>query len=308
MQAVQMYVQQYSAEGLQNELIRVIDILGYMVAFYIVFIVKGPTYLQRFVGGTHAAPHSAAASEAHVTNGGTPFKRSAAVVMLDKFMLVLYTLMALMSAVTLTQIVPVWLAAARQCGFYEATCVWDDALIFRGPVGLWLGAYTLSKVPALLDVMLRVLRNHLCGAAKATHPQHQPVLFGEWYYQSMILVYCWHTFSLGMSFFVVLVMCNAVAQGVVYACKARRAAAAAAAAGRCPRLDACIVAVYIAECIAGTAVAVYGSYQNYVGHKGCALMQANARMCVVMYVSCCYYIITSVRKARAEMRSTKKED
>ncbi|KEG05398.1 fatty acid elongase, partial [Trypanosoma grayi] len=69
---------------------------------------------------------------------------------------------------------------------YSSTCVWNDRMFFDGPVGVWVGAFVLSKIPEMLDTAFLVF-------------QKKPVIFLHWYHHLTVMLFCWHAYAYTIS-------------------------------------------------------------------------------------------------------------
>jgi len=78
-----------------------------------------------------------------------------------------------------TRVVPHLLRNLSQHGFLHSVCEEPTGWYSKGPCGLWMTMFVLSKFPELGDTVFLVLRK-------------KPVIFLHWFHHTTVLLYCWH--------------------------------------------------------------------------------------------------------------------
>lgn len=301
----------YDGYLVQSYLLENIDLIGYVASFYLVMVGKGSTVLSWvYTDKRHARTEAALASQLTLLSlVGFLFHATFAALSLGAGLLLLSAHLR---------------PAVGEKGFYTAACAWNDSLVYMGPAGVLLTFVTLSKMAELFTSVLFALRDFLlsrnpnaaantAGLAAIVKRTHNSLSAAHWWYYVSIPLYFWHTYSVGSSLFPFVACVNAILRGVANAamavedlslCGTLSATATAMRSNRKNSNSSRSLAVKIAavvptlttaiECLACGGITAYGGYMGYTNPNGCAMMQANVRMCVLMYLGAFVFVISSV--------------
>jgi len=91
-------------------------------------------------------------------------------------------LLSVFSFMGVTRIVPHLLRTVSQEGFIYSVCEEPTNWYSKGPSGLWMTLFVLSKFPELGDTVFLILRK-------------KPVIFLHWFHHTTVLLYCWHSYA-----------------------------------------------------------------------------------------------------------------
>lgn len=268
-----------------------IDLIGYIASVYLVMVGQGVPITRWLLRNRSADFHSEKSVQSQLSG---VFRLSS----------LFHWICASISAVCAAYLGLVMTDTISADGFYTAVCAWSDARLYLGPAGFTVCVAVVMKMVELIDTLFLVYRDYTLQYANSTAQRDQltaqltassqrRITVAHWWSHVLMALYFWHTFSIGISTFTAIALVS-VACGV-----ARHAAlamedgltASRIAAGKPVKSSATLpfdvlsIASQIAECVGVSAVAIYSSYQNYTAEKGCLTMQANVRMCAIIYLS-----------------------
>jgi hypothetical protein len=273
------YIVNFDGYPLQAYLLENIDLIGYIAACYLVMVGKGERILRWWNKNNKANRNGA------LQNGHT---KATAAALKSCFMVAsaYHLVMSVACAALACLLIPAMVQSVLQKSFYTTMCIWDDNLTFKGYVGFALGGAVMVKVVEHLDTFFLVLRDYVVASPEQEAKQPRRVTPSHWWFQVLIPLYFWHTYSIGTSCFAMLATYSLVlsaVRNVMYMqqdnAQVRGQTAAAA------KLAGTVAALDIAECIGSSLLSIYASYMNYTAEQGCMTVQANVRMALVMYVA-----------------------
>ncbi|KAG5505112.1 hypothetical protein JIQ42_04299 [Leishmania sp. Namibia] len=264
---------------LQAFLLENIDVIGYIASLYLVMVGKGGRILSWW--NKRKTP---AANAATKQNG--PSKETvAALKACDAAASIYHLLVCIACAAVSCLLVPAMAQSVLANSFFQTMCFLDDARVYKGYVGFALGAAVMVKVVEQLDTFFLILRDYIAASftqgkgVRRVQPSH-------WWFQVLVSLYFWHTYSIGTSCFtmiVTLTMVISAARNFVY--MQQDAAQAHGKAAVAAKRNGALVALDMTEWVGCSVLSVYASYMNYTDKRGCMTMQANVRMALVMYVT-----------------------
>ncbi|RNF25826.1 fatty acid elongase [Trypanosoma conorhini] len=158
---------------------------------------------------------------------------------------------------------------------YNSACAWNDKIFFDGTVGLWVGAFILSKIPEMLDTAFLVF-------------QKKPVIFLHWYHHATVMLFCWHAYAYTISSGLWFATMNYCVHSIMYfyyfmcACRLRRVIRPIAPF---------ITMLQILQMVVGTLIVGYTAYHSYLSGYGCAANRTSIRLGLLMYLS--YFVLFS---------------
>ncbi|KAG5483179.1 hypothetical protein CUR178_04757 [Leishmania enriettii] len=273
------WIVNFDGYPLQAFLLENIDVIGYIASLYLVMVGKGDRILSWW--NKRKAP---AASAAAKQNG--PSKETvAALKACDAAASIYHLLVCIACAVVSCLLVPAMGQSVFANSFFQTMCFLNDARVYKGYVGFALGAAVMVKVVEQLDTFFLILRDYIASSStqekgvRRVQPSH-------WWFQVLVSLYFWHTYSIGTSCFamiVTLTMVISAARNFVY--MQQDAAQAHGKTAVAAKRNGALVALDMTEWVGCSALSVYASYVNYTDERGCMTMQANVRMALVMYVT-----------------------
>ncbi|ORC86304.1 fatty acid elongase [Trypanosoma theileri] len=158
---------------------------------------------------------------------------------------------------------------------YNSACYWNRGMFFDGPVGFWVAAFVLSKIPEMMDTVFLVL-------------QKKPVIFLHWYHHATVMLFCWHGYAYTISSGLWFATMNYFVHSIMYfyyfvcACGFRKVIRPIAPL---------ITALQILQMVVGTLIVTYTyTVKNILGMK-CDVNGSSLRLGLLMYVS--YLILFS---------------
>lgn len=314
----------YDGYQLQTYLLENIDLIGYCASFYLVMVGKGNTILSWvYTEKAHARREEDLARQ------------------LSRLYSWSFVFHAAMSAVLLgcvAVVAPRLQRSLDEKGFYVTACAWNDSLVYLGPVGLALSVITLAKIAELMTTVNYTIRDFLLGKNTAVATDglrsilvqtHNKINAPHWWYASLVALFFWHTFSVGVSTYPMLACVNAALRSVSNAamavedlsicsklnkyiesgCKSAEAKRMAQRSLLMKLLGVLPGVNMLLECVVCSSIAIYSSYQNYTASEGCSIIQANVRMCVAMYLSAlglAIYQLHDMQKTKRSVSPAKK--
>lgn len=158
-------------------------------------------------------------------------------------------------------------------GLHYSVCVDPRKTFYNGPVGFWIVAFMLSKIPEMLDTALLIA-------------QKKPVIFLHWYHHITVMLYCWHAFLNNTSGLWFAAM-NYSVHAVMYAFFGLMALNLKRIAAPFAQF---ITTIQIVQMVIGTTIAVYQLYvQDDDQPEKCSVVASNAKMAIAMYAS--YFVL-----------------
>ncbi|GET87089.1 hypothetical protein, unknown function [Leishmania tarentolae] len=274
------YIVNYNGYPLQAYLLENIDVVGYMAAIYLVMVGKGEHILSWW--NNRKVP----ATDTHAKQNGASKDTMAALKSCYTSAFIYHFAICVTCAIVSCMLVPAMAQSLLVNSFFATMCLWDDARTYKGYVGFALSASVVVKVVEQLDTFFLVLRDYIVASPAQSKKQVRRVLPSHWWFQVLIALYFWHTYSIGSSSFTMMAtvtMVISAARNFFYmqqdALQAQGKTAIAA------KWNHKILVLDMVEWIGCSALSVYASYMNYTHERGCMTMQANVRMALVMYVT-----------------------
>ncbi|CAG9571249.1 putative fatty acid elongase [Leishmania major strain Friedlin] len=274
------YIVNYDGYPLQAYLLENIDVIGYIASIYLVIVGKGDRILSWW--NKRKAPAADAQAKQNGASKETVAALKSCYTAASTYHLVLCIACALVSCI----LVPAMAQSVLVNSFFATMCLWDDALIYKGAVGFSLSAAVVVKVVEQLDTFFLVLRDYIVASPEQEKKQVRRVRPSHWWFQVLIALYFWHTYSIGTSCFTMIAtitMAISAARNFFY--MQQDAAQAQGKTAMATKSNREILALDMAEWISCSALSVYASYMNYTHERGCMTVQANVRMALVMYVT-----------------------
>jgi elongation of very long chain fatty acids protein 6 len=99
--------------------------------------------------------------------------------------------------------VPKFVEVISANGFRNTICGESFQWWYVGAEGAWMGLFSLSKVPELVDTVFLVF-------------QKKPVIFLHWYHHITVMLYCWFAYSLFSSISMWFATMNYVVHSIMY--------------------------------------------------------------------------------------------
>ncbi|KAK7197496.1 fatty acid elongase [Novymonas esmeraldas] len=279
---------------LQAYLLENIDVIGYVASVYLVMVGKG----DRILGWWNARSRSSAASNKQ--NGACKETTAALVSCYTAASLYHFAVCVACAAVS-CMLVPAMAQSILSHTFYDTMCTWEDARIYKGYVGFAVSAAVMVKVVEQLDTFFLVLRDYIVDSPAEEKTQVRRVQPSLWWYQVLVSLFFWHTYSIGTSPFTMIAtytMVLSAARNLFY--MQQDAALAHGKTAVAAKLNRTLVAVDMAEWIGCSALSLYSSYMNYTNERGCMTMQANVRMALVLYVTAAVLRLRELLSEQAE--------
>ncbi|KPI84628.1 hypothetical protein ABL78_6333 [Leptomonas seymouri] len=283
MSSVIDYILHFDGYPLQAYLLDNIDLIGYIASCYLVMVGKGERILRWWNSNRKAQANGSASPQNQ--NGNS--KATAAALKSCYIAASFYHLvMSIICAAISCMLVPAMVQSILRNSFFDTVCIWDDYRTYKGYVGFALGGAVLVKVAEQLDTFFLVLRDYIVSSPEQEKLQPRRVTPSHWWFQVLIALYFWHTYSIGTSCFCLLATYSLAISAVrnfLYwqqdnAQAHCKVTSAAKLAGMAAALD-------VAECVGCILLSIYASYMNYTNTRGCMTIQANVRMALVMYVT-----------------------
>ncbi|KAI5685217.1 GNS1 [Leishmania braziliensis] len=274
------YIVNFDGYPLQAYLLKNIDLAGYIASFYLVMVGKGDRILSWWNARKPLAPNAAA------KQNGANKEMVAALKSCYTAASMYHLVVSIAGAAISCMLVPAMAQSLLANSFFEVMCLWDDTRIYKGYVAFALSAAVMVKVVEQLDTFFLILRDYIVASPAQKEKQVRRVQPSHWWFQGLIALYFWHTYSIGTSCFTMiatLTMVMSAARNFVYMQQDTAQAHGKSAAA--VKLNSAIVALDMMEWIGCSALSVYASLMNYTDKRGCMTMQANVRMALVMYVT-----------------------
>ncbi|AYU77312.1 fatty acid elongase [Leishmania donovani] len=274
------YIVNYDGYPLQAYLLENIDVIGYIASIYLVMVGKGDRILSWW--NKRKAPAADAQGKQNGASKETVAALKSCYTAASTYHLVVCIACALVSFI----LVPAMAQSVLANSFFATMCLWDDARIYKGYVGFALSAAVVVKVVEQLDTFFLILRDYIVASPEQEKKQVRRVRPSHWWFQVLIALYFWHTYSIGTSCFTMIAtftMAISAARNFFYMQQDFAQAQGKTAMATKPNRE--ILALDMAEWIGCSALSVYASYMNYTHERGCMTMQANVRMALVMYVT-----------------------
>lgn len=279
------YIVNFDGYQLQAYLLENIDMIGYIASCYLVMVGKGDRILRWWNKNRKASKDAENTAAAATRQNGHSKATTAALKSCFGAASVYHLAMTVACAALSCMLVPAMVQSILQSSFFTTMCIWDDNLTFKGYVGFALGGAVMVKVAEQLDTFFLVLRDYIVSSPEQEKRQPRRVTPSLWWFQVLIALYFWHTYSIGTSCFgmlatyslVISTVRNFVYMQIDNAEAGGKTATAAKLAYTAALLD-------LAECGGSSLLSIYASYMNYTHAQGCMTVQANVRMALVMYV------------------------
>lgn len=274
------YIVHFDGYPLQAYLLENIDLIGYIASGYLVMVGKGERIL-RWWNKNNKANKDGAAQQQNGASKATAAALKSCFAVASVYHLIMCVVCAALSCL----LVPAMVQSMLQKSFFATMCIWDDNMTFKGYVGFALGGAVMVKVAEQLDTFFLVLRDYIVSSPEQEKRQPRRVTPSHWWFQVLIALYFWHTYSIGTSCFGMLAtysLAISTARNFVYMRQDKAQASGKSAAA--VQLATTAAVLDIAECVGSSLLSIYASYMNYTHAQGCMTVQANVRMALVMYV------------------------
>lgn len=171
MQWIDRYAEaNYDGYAVKNWLMHNADYAMYVAGLYLAFVFCGPDLITKYVYGGHEAPR-----------GG---KKPA---WLRYPWIVWNFLLSIFSFYGSAHITPRVLRNTRQYGLRDTLCHLREEEYYKGPVGMAVGLFALSKGPEFIDTVFILLSGR----------RNLPFL--QWFHHVTTFLYCWHAYAIGSS-------------------------------------------------------------------------------------------------------------
>ncbi|KPA77234.1 putative mitochondrial fatty acid elongase [Leptomonas pyrrhocoris] len=303
------YIVHFDGYPLQAYLLDNIDFIGYIASCYLVMVGKGDRILRWWNKNKNSskAPQADGGASAPLQNGQAK-AAAAALKSCHTAAFFYHAVMCFVCAALSCLLVPAMAQSILRNSFFDTMCIWDDYRTLKGYVGFALGGAVMVKVAEQLDTFFLVLRDYITSSPEQEKRQPRRVTPSHWWFQVLVALYFWHTYSIGTSCFAMLATWSLIISAVrnlLYmqqdSAQARLQTAAAA------KLAGTVAALDIAECVGCSLLSLYASYMNYTNERGCMTVQANVRMALVLYVTEVVLRVREMLAAVAERDTGKKK-
>jgi len=152
-------------------------------------------------------------------------------------------------------------------GFRDTMC---EPWAFEGPVGFWLAAFCLSKIPELFDTILLVIRQ-------------KEVIFLHSYHHGSVLVFCYSSYMKKSSVGIVFCAMNYFVHSVMYAYFAAMQHPSTRKVVKGFAMT--ITTIQILQMVFGTMIMLYSIYVTHYLQESCHIAGTTQVLGTVMYMS-----------------------
>jgi len=205
-------------------------------------------------------------------------------------------LLSVFSCMGVTRIVPHLVRTLSQEGFVYSVCEEPRNWYSKGPCGLWMTMFVLSKFPELGDTVFLVLRK-------------KPVIFLHWFHHTTVLLYCWHATLVTAGPGIWFAAMNYSVHSVMYFYFFM---ANIGYAKRMQPLAPFITSIQILQMVGGMTCLITVAIMQNVSRSDCNVDPANWKLGLMMYAS--YFLLFGwlfiqkyLPKPSPEVRPTKEQ-
>ncbi|EPY29805.1 fatty acid elongase [Angomonas deanei] len=188
----------------------------------------------------------------------------------------------------------------RHGGLFNTLCDWNPTEYYDGPVGFFVSAFILSKIPEMIDTILIIL-------------QKKQLIFLHWYHHITVMLYCWHAYTRRISGGIVYAAMNYFVHSIMYSYYLM----CTLGLRKYVRPFAPLITfLQIAQMVAGTFFEVACLYYLYrpenKGHAydrsvGCDTDPTNARLGMMMYMTYYYMFCKLFKRSYIDKKSVSRE-
>lgn len=167
------YIDDYAAKSYDGYTIKAFllanpDYAIYITGLYLAFVFYCPKYINKYIYGNKEAQRA----------GGKP-------AWLRYPWIFWNFLLSAFSFYGAWHMVPAFLGHIRDDGLRNAVCVLHEDEYYRGPIGMAVGLFALSKGPEFVDTFFILMSGR----------RNLPVL--QWFHHSTTFLYAWHAYAVG---------------------------------------------------------------------------------------------------------------